>query len=85
MADANCVNCDWYAGDEIRGTCHRRAPVGVVVNHPYDILTTKWPEVLASNWCGDWEKRAGVDIMTPSGIETAVSNKLAKREIRNGA
>lgn len=52
-----CSNCSyWDALDGNDGLCRRMPPM--VVLDDEDEWVSKWPETLASNWCGEFEMNA---------------------------
>jgi len=60
---AMCYNCRYY---DPYGECRKNAPVKFI----------GWPNVLAGDWCGDWEKKRGVKTIYNLGLTTRITNCL---------
>lgn len=54
MREISCANCKYwkrYSDYDDRGECRRHSPV-------YNIHgTSRWPQVIETDWCGDFEKK----------------------------
>ncbi len=44
---------DHLADNDSRGCCHIRAPI--VVPFVHGQLVTCWPDVVGTDWCGEWQ------------------------------
>lgn len=54
MREISCGNCKYwkrYSPEDDRGECRRHSPV-------YNIHgTSRWPQTIETDWCGDFEKK----------------------------
>lgn len=60
----HCDSCKHYARPEhpeyhVRGDCRLHAPVVMQTGGRENIASTMWPQVLSSDWCGEWADKKG--------------------------